>query len=276
MPFNIFRLNWILIDVILIFFLILFLIGVKIFKGLSRWRYSLSNESLIRSNYKTILQFNYNRTIIKIKNLNLIENSKLKEQALARPSIIIIRTIRKKKITKILTEGLSSYGFNVINIYIKKIHETYLIEENKRNIEKFGTMIMKIFANNNKILNSKYVLINYGKCFLSFNFFLSDIHSTGLFLINPRINESNVKNILALKDLNLSKKHLKIIFSARSKLFLKNLNLKRFKTKIFPYNKDLFKFMIIEASGSFKYYETILLSKIIFLIEKMNNNFQKK
>ena len=270
MIFGIFHLNWILIDIIIIIFLILFLLGVKIFKGLSRWRYSLSNESLIKSNTKKTIKIYHNKSALLIKNLSLTQNSKFIEDALKKPTIIITRTNRKKKLAKILTEGLSSYGFNVINIHLKNY-------ENNDQDEIYTRKTMQILTQDNKILNNRYIIINYGKSYLKFKSILSDIDNIGVILINPQISKLNKKNMLVIKDFNPSKNNLNIIFSYSSILLFKNLNLKRFKIKIFPHNKDLFKFMIIEkATRSFKYYETILLSKIIFLLERMNNNFQIK
>lgn len=279
MAFNIFRLNWILIDIIIIFLLILFLLGVKIFKGLTRWRQSLSNESIIRSKYKNI-KINYNDSSFKKMNLILIQNSKFNEDSQKRPSIIIIRTNTKKKITKILTEGLCSYGFNIINLSLKNLYKsnkTCLKSDNQEHFSNVISKIMKIFAKNNKILSHKHIIINYGKSDLSLKSIFNDNNNIGLLLINPRINKSKLKNFFDIKDSNLSKSNLTIIFSQLSYLFLKNSHIKRFQNLIFPQNKDLFKFITLEKTTfSFKDYETILLSKIILLIEKMNNNFQRK
>lgn len=280
MIFGIFSLNWILIDIIIIFLLILFLLGVKIFKGLSRWRFSLSHESLIKSNYKKDIKIYYNKSAMIIKILNLTQNSKFSEEALKRPSIIIIRTNRKKKLAKILTEGLSSYGFNIINTYLKNFHNSFRILLNSKNNnenEIYSSKILKIIAQDNKTLNNKYVIINYGKSYLSFKPILSDIDNIGLILINPRIDKLSIKNLLAIKDINLSKNNLHLVFSYYLNFYFKNPNLKRFKSRLIPLNKELFNFITLEkASSSFKYYETILISKIIFLIKKMNNNFRTK
>jgi hypothetical protein len=278
MALDIFRLNWIFIDIIIIILLILFLLGVKIYKGLNRWRKSLSNESLISRKYNHFKNY-YKRLNIKIKHLRLIQNSNFNKEAIKRLSIIIIRTNRKKKITKILTQGLSSYGFNIISLHLKKINKSNksLNEKNHKENENIISDIVEFFSQNNVILNNNYVIINYGKSDLLLKPIFSDINKIGFLLINPKINKSKINYFIEFKKYNHRENHIDIIFTERLNLFCKNPNLKRFKTKLFQNNKELFKLITLEkARASFKYYETILISKIIFLIERMNNNFRRE
>ena len=48
MRFDIFRVDWITIDTIIIILLILLLIGVKVLKEVYRWRFFFSNTSTIQ------------------------------------------------------------------------------------------------------------------------------------------------------------------------------------------------------------------------------------
>ncbi|GAG77536.1 unnamed protein product [marine sediment metagenome] len=66
MIFDIFRLDWLFIDSVIIILLIIVLIAVKLFKERSRWRSAITNESL------EIFQFN--KSDIKVKNKNTIIN----------------------------------------------------------------------------------------------------------------------------------------------------------------------------------------------------------
>ena len=118
MAVNIFRVDWILVDTIIIILLVLLLISVKIFKEAYRWRFSLSNEFLTRTTAKS-LSFNLDRPSIYIKKWNLTKSKVIQEEISSKPSIFIIRTNRKQMLLKILTEGLSTYGFNVVNIWLK-------------------------------------------------------------------------------------------------------------------------------------------------------------
>lgn len=51
MIYNIFHLNWILIDTVIIIFLILLLLIVKIYKHIARWRSDFTNENLSVRDY---------------------------------------------------------------------------------------------------------------------------------------------------------------------------------------------------------------------------------
>ena len=275
MTLDIFRLNWILIDTIIIILLLLALISVKIFKKKYRYRFSLSNEALECINSE--------KSIIKFKNLNifvkdwsLIKNKIISDKISEKPLIIIIRTNNKKKLIHILSEGLGSYGFDVVNLYLEikpYTHYDFLENSVKEETKNVLSKTINFYKQNKLIYNSDYFLINYSKSNLCYNSILSDIHNKGLILINPTLNKvciSNLHNILNNTDL---KSDVYTIFSKKSNFNIINNNYKKFLQEFNESTNTHLKIISLEkAKDSFKYYETILLGIIIKIIE--NNSLK--
>ena len=270
---DIFRLDWIFIDSIIIILLLLVLICVKIFKERSRWRSSLSNESLeIFTPNKS--DINLKSLHITVKNWSFIRNIAFKGVETSKPIIFIIRTNKTRKLLYTLTEGLTSYGFNVIILNLKiRAYQKYNNLENsiQEEIRSIISTLLNLFEQNKSILNSNYILINYLESEISFNSILSDTKNFGMILINPKISSINIACIYdKLNQTNL-KSPICVIFSKKSKMIMKNKNLKRF-LKISPLeNNNYLRFLTLEkARKSFKHYETILLGIIVNLIEKIS------
>ncbi|GAJ16662.1 unnamed protein product, partial [marine sediment metagenome] len=78
----------------------------------------MSNEFLTRTTAEA-LSFNLGRPTIYIKKWNLTKSKVIQEEISSKPTIFIIRTHRKQRLLKILTEGLGTYSFNVVNIWLK-------------------------------------------------------------------------------------------------------------------------------------------------------------
>ena len=270
---DIFRLDWIFIDSIIIILLLLLLICVKIFKERSRWRSSLSNESLeIFTPNKS--DINLKSLHITVKNWSFIRNIAFKGVETSKPIIFIIRTNKTRKLLYTLTEGLTSYGFNVIILNLKiRAYQKYNSLENpiQEEIRSIISTLLNLFEQNKSILNSNYILINYLESEIFFNSILSDTKNFGMILLNPKISSINIACIYdKLNQTNL-KSPICVIFSKKSKIIMKNKNLKRF-LKIFPLeNNNHLRFLTLEkARKSFKHYETILLGIIVNLIEKIS------
>ncbi len=270
MDIDIFRLNWVFIDIVIIFLLIILLIIVKLYKNSARWRGSFSNEAIVYNIYtKSDLKLN-NLNIVP-KKWNLVRNTALKKENSSKPIVIIIRTNHRKKLLHILTEGFVSYGFNVINISLKIKPQTNYNPLDKTVQDETKNLISTIVNDLKKmslIFNSNYVIINYSKSILSYNSLFSDVRNDGMIIINPKINRLNIKNISEINTLPKIKTSFSIIFSKKSILLFGNKNLGNFFKQ---YSKDIINklrfFVFDKARMSFKYYETILLSKIINLIE---------
>ena len=75
MGFDIFRVDWILVSSVIIILLIIFLIWVKIYKIMTRWRYTFANEDIYLSSYNSIER--ENESNIKVCRWNYVINNKL-------------------------------------------------------------------------------------------------------------------------------------------------------------------------------------------------------
>ena len=267
---DIFQLDWIFIDTIIIVLLILLLLGVKLYKLTHRWRFSFSNEALEFISYrKPPLEIN-NQSISTSK-WTLTRNISLREEINKKPLIIILRTNYKKRLLYILTEGLSSYGFNVINLRLKirldknnNLFDKALLD----NIRHLISTVIDFFKEIDSEFNLNYLLLNYSKSSLSYTSILTDPKNCGMILINPKLNNENIKNYNDIFKSSPLNSQLYTIFSKRSIFILNNKNLKRLLS-LYNHQKEkkLNIITIKKAKYSFNYYETILLGMIISLIE---------
>jgi len=264
---NIFQLDWIFIDIFIILFLFLLLCAVKIIKNTYRWRRSFSNEAL------ELLSFSNDQTFLKNKfistiNWSLTRNHIHKKEKL---SIIILRNYEKKKLSGIITEGLSSNGFNVINLKIKlkrsqiseKLSKTSRIE-----IKKFIPSILDYLKIKKLIINTNYFIISFLKFKLPFNIIFSDSNNMGITLINPKFDSRSIKKFHNLINLSINSKPFYIIFCGKNINFIRNHNLNRYLNEFKEYFHDKLKVIKLEkAKNSCKYYETVVLGMIIDIIE---------
>ncbi len=267
MAFDIFRVDWILVDTIIIILLVLLLISVKIFKEAYRWRFSLSNEFLTRTTAMA-LSFNLDRPSIYIKKWNLTKSKVLQEEISSKPSLFIIRTCRKQRLLKILTEGLSTYGFNVVNIWLKTKADkgkSKSIRDIEREIQQILLSFISTYNQDLHLLSQRYVVVNFDKKIIPYNSITKDSNSVKLILINPRLNLANLKIIQTLETVSNPQFQLFIIFSERLNPFFKNRNSnKKILNDKSLKNSNKFKYHTIQkAKSTFKYYETVLLSIII-------------
>jgi len=257
MASSIFRLDWILIDSVIILLLLFVLIGVKFFKEGSRWRSALSNKSLEIIHYKKS-DFKGKIHNNAIKDFTFIRNSITKKEEYQYPLIILCKTRKNRKIAYIIAEGLASYGCNVV-FPQKNTH----FFSNKDIISSFITF----FNQNNLISNSTYFIIKLSKD-IPYLTIKSDSNNRGLLLINPKFNKEVIEMFSEISDF---KSQLFYVFSRKLNFLMKNQNLKKFKEskmKQNPNNMEIF--TINKAKSSFKYYETILLGIIIKIINKIS------
>jgi hypothetical protein len=267
MAFDIFRVDWFLVDTIIILLLVLLLISVKIFKEAYRWRFSLSNEFLTRTKAKS-LSFNLDHPSIYIKKWNLTKSKVIQEEISSKPLIIIIRTHRKQMLLKILTEGLSTYGFNVVNIWLNikaDKGKNKSIRDIEREIQQILPSFLSIYNQGPHLLSLRHVVVNFDKKIIPYNIITKDSNSVRLISINPRLNLANLKILQTLKTVSNPQFQLFIIFSERLNPFLKNRSsLKKILSDKTLKNSNKFKYYTIQkAKSTFKYYETVLLSIII-------------
>ena len=267
---SIFQIDWIFVDIIIIILLFLLLFSVKIFKMTYRWRKSFSNQALEHNCHKKVRKEFKNQYIFP-KKWCLTTNSSLKEESGKLPLILICRTVYNRKFLRILTEGLSTYGFNVINVKIKIKHiadkttfENLVNDEWKSLI----SALINEFNQTKFLINPKYFLLDQSNSNIYWKHNLLDSNNMGVILINPRLNK---KNSLAYYDIiknNTINAQIFTIFSRKSIFFFKNKHLIKLLRIITPQRNDNLKYLTIKkANYSFKYYETIVLGMIIDIIE---------
>ncbi|MFW9941623.1 MAG: hypothetical protein ACFFFT_11330 [Candidatus Thorarchaeota archaeon] len=266
----VFQVDWFFVDIVIIILLFLLLLGVKIFKSTHRWRPRFSNKAL---NYYSFPKSsnNENTQHISIKKCNLTRNSSRTKQNDTKPLILILRTKFKKQLTKTLTEGLSSYGFNVINLKLKKKQDqgsNTLNKPIKNEVKFLISLIINYFKHEDLIANSNYVLLNLSKPYFPNVEIQKDPEMIGLLLINPRMNKYNIGSLKEILHIQSQITRIFYIFSKRNFFIFKNSNLKHFCMEFGKNFKSKEELITLDKStNSFRYYETILLSIIIDIIE---------
>jgi hypothetical protein len=256
MSFDIFRVDWLLISGIISVILIIFLIGVNILKKLYRWRFSFSNENLEKTTITSSLsdgpkisKWIKKRTLIYPKDSNT-------STELA--TIIIYRSFRKFMLLNALTEGLSSYGFNIINVWFKKQTENNEIGNISKSI---FSKIIELHNDANSRLCNKYFIITSSKIPLNKDYELIDSDNLGVIIINPNMKEEDIVKIS-------ERSKFYGIISEKLILFVRNPNLKRILKLSKEKNSKKIKIKVIKsAKRSFRYYETILLGELIKIVK---------
>ena len=264
------QIDWVFIDTIIIILLFLLLLSVRVFKSTHRWRSSFSNEALKKFSFLGIFE-TINQQSIFTRKWFLTRNSSLIEEKSNKPVFLILRTNQKSKLLNILTEGLSSYGFTVINIRIK-MKNYQSIEKSEKTISKeilsFISSIIKMVNERELIKNSKYVILNQSSARLPIKAFQIDQNNKGMILINPKINKRNAKNFIELIDNGQQNSQIFTIFSKKSILFSDNKNLKHLLKEVDNSKIRCMPLITLDkAKKSFKYHETIILGMIIDIIE---------
>lgn len=267
---NTYHIDWVFIDTIIIIFLFLLLIGVKIFKSTHRWRLRFSNEAL--EDFPCTNPFySDNNYHFKVKNCNLVRNSSLHNQYDKNPLIILIRTNFKRHLAKIITEGLCSYGFNVINLKLSYNRDSHVnIFSNKANkeLKSLISSNIKNFKDQGLIWNSKYLLINISRTLIPDKEIIFNSNEIGYIFINPRVKKDKKVNSTRFHYDSLKNPQLFYIFCKRNFLYFRNSDFKYMYKEIDQKLTTFTNLIILEKSTkSFKYYETILLGIIIDIIE---------
>ncbi len=265
---DIFHIDWIFIDTIIIVLLFLLLFSVKIFKITHRWRYSFSNQALDHYYFPKAHERVKNQLVL-TKKWTFTRNSNVNVSNY--PLILVIRMNNKRKFQRILTEGLSSYGFKVINIKVKIKHSSKKVVTEKELINEWNSLISIVreyFNQAELVIKTNYIVLNYSKSYLSYKAILSDINNNGIILVNPNLNKQNLKNYFDIIKEFSTNPQIYTIFSRKSMFLLKNRNLKIYLKEFYPQYTNILKFSTIyKAKHSFKFYETIVLSIIIDIIE---------
>jgi hypothetical protein len=242
---DIFRVDWILVDAIIIIFLILFLIFIKLYKYFIRWRSTLTNSMLEVKDLEMDVPL---RDIL----ISAYYFKNVYQSNEAFPTIIMLIFSRTKRFSHALAEGISTYGFNVIILRLKKkpIYKPFLVDQ-------LCSKIIDILEVNN--LNPSFITISIKEKNISFSALLSQKNYLKHIAIKPSITISHAE--FADKK-SLEEKRI-LIFNDRSFFFFKNKNIKKSK------EMKIYKRRCIVIHGSkrnFRYYETMLLSTLLMEI----------
>ncbi len=261
MDFDIFRVDWILVSSVSIIFLIIFLILVKIYKILTRWRYKLANEDISISSYKSIErkdEFN-----IKVCLWNYAINNKLSNKN--DPIIFVLRTKRRMSLLRVISEGLSSYGLRVVNLMLSISKKSLFdISNDKINDEAKSIIDSIIKATAGSINNDKYIIISFNDKICNAISIKNEKNYLGHIIINSKVNFIEKPENLTNEAENKSLKKVYLIFSEYNIIKFKNKTLE--KCSIQKLNNSI---IIGDASRNFKYFETVLFGNILNLINKI-------
>jgi len=270
MVISVFSIDWIFIDTVIITLLILLLIGVKFFKSTHRWRLKFSNTALEYYSYHKTQEQVISKGF-RTKFWDLTKNTSLQDKGKEDNIIIILRTIFKKKLVRILTEGLSSYGFNVISIRIKKERDLDLKISKEIIIDEFKSLILSIINKSEQkglVSNPNYILLNFsGLAFLG-GAISPDSKNKGSIVVNPKMSRKFVEIQQEIYNSQQQEPQLFYVFSKRSFFIFKNRKLKQYQKNFEEKNTKKGELIILDKSNrNFKYYETILLGLLIDIIE---------
>ncbi len=263
--FEIFKINWLLIDTLIIVLLLIFLFSVKIFKFISRWRYSFSNKALIKKIVKKS-ELDDNGSSILIRKMIIVRNKALNFLELPRICAINLMTKNEIRIKHFLTKGLSSYGFDVVNLKInlQNDYDDELSEDVREEGIKKIIATTKVHLQKMECPSSSYMLILDSTCKLLNFKILFEKENKAILLINPKINRYFRKTFSRILLSENIKRKLLIIFTKKTYLLLNNKNPKKISKLIPDDQKGKFNVKLLENSRkSFKYYETFFLGMII-------------
>ena len=226
------RIDWVFVDTVIIILLILLLIGVKVFKSTHRWRLDFSNNALeYHSFHKT--QEQVASRVLSTKCWDLTKNSSFQDKD--DNVIIILRTTFMKKLVKILIEGLSSYGFNVISLKLKiknNLDSKISTESINNELQPLISSIINKLGQKELLSNPNHILLSFSDSIFPNSAIFSDSKNKGLILLNPKINKSNVGIHQEIYNSQQQDFQLFYIFSKRSFFIFKNKRLKLYKRNL--------------------------------------------
>lgn len=258
MSFDIFHVDWITVDSIIIIALILALIAIKIIKQLTRWRYSLVNERLKQSRFSANLII-LDSQKVKVNYWNFIKSE---EENKNQPLLFVLRTRKKNRLLHALIEGIASLGLGVIDVKFE-----ILIKERTQNdlLEDLKGIIHSILNYMDQDNHKNYLIIALRE--KPINTIIIEEQCKLQILINPKFSQIDYKML----TLNLRPDTIQnLVISEYSHKFVKNHWIKYFFKAEQETPSNL---IIIEnANRKFKFYETLLFGTLTeLIIQKMEN-----
>jgi len=266
MTFNIFQVDWILVDSVIIIILIMILCSVKIYKVRHRWRNSIINASISKIN----LDPNFFQLIdnkIYVKKWNLMQNPRIQEIKPHLPTIFIFSSRTLHYLPNAVLEGLCSYGFTV-NYIVFKRRWNFFKKQDATFAHKTQRIVSQAFnylIRNDHKINYQYWLIDFNSYFSQKEVKSDIFDQIGLILINPSLKKSS-SNLIS------NQIHLNLIFSKKSYLWFRNRKIAKFMKVFSRSTSKHVKIDVLEQTNLyFKNNETILLAKIMTKIQNTIN-----
>jgi len=264
---DIFQLDWILIDSVIILLLVFLLISVRVFKEFSRWRLSLSNRDIrVKSIPIEDLAINPSKKGLRLEQCKFISNRKNNDSGT--PLIILLNSNFRTELLNVFGEGLASSGYNILQLKLKiRTSLRNIITSNNRlkkigqNFYSYLTVILEFLRQKKRLDSSQYMIIKAGKSSLPYKTLLKDPNNKGIILINPSTQavERDFSSFFHL----IRQKRLLLIFTRipyvifKRRLLSQHLNAVSNRLSV-----------IKDAFHSLKNYETILFGLILKFINR--------
>ncbi|TFF85433.1 MAG: hypothetical protein EU517_01630 [Promethearchaeota archaeon] len=268
MIFDIFRVDWILVDTILILILILILCSVKIYKHKNRWRALLTHNSITKINLNPKeLELKDEKSYV--RELNLIYNPLFCERRHQMPILLILSSKSIHNLTKAMSEGLSSYGFTIIHMLIKRRwiyfkNETQLLSSKGLNIL---DLVFNYIKDQYPKLNRHFLVIDFNSCVSPKKLTMCTFNLNRFIFINPSTKKLPLDWVKSSPEF-----YLNLIFAKKSYLGFKNRKIAKFMKSSSRSNLSHMKIDVFERANTyFKNNETILLAKLITIIQNKVN-----
>ncbi len=260
-----FRINWIIIDTYIIIILILILAYTKIYKRRNRWDTPAIVKKIQQVNHDEN-SYSFTRIVAPEFHLN-----KDKEHV---SCIMMIDDQKRLKFSENLCLALKIFGIEAELILYKpnEINNSSTLSSSLMNfINEALSLTISSLNPQNETHENKLFLILINLDLFPLKPFLEDERIQKIILINPKGKNLAFEEIADQKE--LIRKKLSFIFSLHSFLFLKNKCLQAYKQCCI--DQSLINITQLNVTSSFKYAETLLLSKIIDTVLYINNDSKK-
>ncbi|TFF88532.1 MAG: hypothetical protein EU550_01110 [Promethearchaeota archaeon] len=268
MTYDIFSIDWITVDTIIIVFLLVILISVKLFKQRSRWRRTISNDQIYTREFKSF-SLDLNTDKLEIKKAFFSYNTKLQGSQ----RLLIISVSKKiNELITLITQGVVNYGYCMLNLESNSEFDwdnTNKLEKKPIWVEKLLDELNKQMREENLKVPTRVLLIFHSDIPLSIQYIKESSMLSKAIIINPKISKSLITNLYFSEPKNVSNDKVKFIFSGKKYFFLPNNNVKKLQQEISEFNlKTQSLYIVKNATYSFKYHETILIGYILKIIEE--------
>lgn len=269
MSFDIFRVNWFLVDTIIIILFLIFLLGVKIYKNLFRWRNKIVNPNLTQE------EINLLESKMKLEGFRIYKSFMLKNalnnDKLSIKMIIAICFKKSSMLFNSLLEGLSSRGYDVLSLFLSPQKKYKNDMKRGKTYKKIAQLLQNIINEYIDLSNNpKFSVICYEEPIFLLDVFKNHPSCLKYISINPRFPLVEIINLYEQTYKKSSLQDYIVMVNFHSRLFLNlKLKLKGIKKQEFIDLVEKERIIMIKSNKKFKYHETILFG---YLLKKLNEN----